>query len=355
MLFFKMVRPQKILKVFSIFKKEGIDGVKYHFYLIRDRLKGLNRNCMKEYDISPVAERKSGKLMQGEYPLLLFREYTQPVVSILIPVYNQFEYTYQCLKHMKKYEANIPYEIIVGDDCSSDMTVELEKIVKGIKVIHNEVNHQYLNNCNRMSKEARGKYIVFLNNDTQVQKNWLGALVDLMESDQTVGLAGSKMIYPNGLAQEAGGIVWKNALILQFGNGRQPNEEELNIMREADYISGASIIIRKDLWDKIGGFDKQFSPAYYEDVDLAFQVRKQGYKVVYQPESEVVHFGGTTEGTNELTKMLIEENRQKFYSKWKEVLERQHYDFSQYSKLMKGNKSFVHAGLANSAQAKNES
>ena len=108
MLFFKMVRPQKILKVFSIFKKEGIDGVKYHFYLIRDRLKGLNRNCMKEYDISPVAERKSGKMMQGEYPLLLFREYTQPVVSILIPVYNQFEYTYQCLKHMKKYEANIP-------------------------------------------------------------------------------------------------------------------------------------------------------------------------------------------------------------------------------------------------------
>ena len=69
------------------------------------------------------------------------------------------------------------------------------------------------------------------------------------------------MVYPNGLTQEAGGIVWRDASILQFGNGRQPDEKALNMKREADYISGASMIIRKDLWEKIGGFDKQFSPA----------------------------------------------------------------------------------------------
>lgn len=84
-----------------------------------------------------------------------------------------------------------------------------------------------------------------------------------------------------------------------FGNGRQPGEEELNRKRETDYISGASVIIRKELWDAIGGFDEQFAPAYYEDVDLAFQVRERGYRVVYQPESEVVHFEGISEGGTE--------------------------------------------------------
>ncbi len=338
-LFFNMVKPQKILKVFSIFKKEGMDGVRYHYYLIKDRVRGLNKDCMKAYDISPVTKAE-GRASREEYPPMTFREYEKPIISIVIPVYNQFEYTYQCLKYIKKYEAGIPYEIIIGDDCSSDRTMELEKIVKGIQVIHNEVNHQYLNNCNRMCQEARGKYILFLNNDTQVQKNWMEALFDVMENDPSIGLSGSKMVYPNGLTQEAGGIVWRDASILQFGNGRQPDEKALNMKREADYISGASMIIRKDLWEKIGGFDKQFSPAYYEDVDLAFQVRERGYKVIYQPESEVVHFGGTTEGTKESTKRMIEKNRQKFYSKWKETLEKQHYDFSEYPRLMRENKGF---------------
>lgn len=353
-LFFNMVRPGKLLKIFSIFKKEGVAGVKYHFYLVKDRIKGLNKNCMKEYDLSPVEEKGTGI---REYAVLDFRvrEYKEPIVSIIIPVYNQFAYTYHCLEHIKRYETNIPYEIIIGDDCSTDRTKELEEVVKGIKVIHNETNRQYLDNCNQMSREARGKYLILLNNDTQVQKGWMESLVGLMEKDGMIGLAGSKMIYPNGLAQEAGGIVWKDGSILQFGNGRQPAEEELNIQREADYISGASIIIRKELWDDIGGFDRQFAPAYYEDVDLAFQVRERGYKVVYQPESELIHFAGMTEGVDEATRNLIERNRRKFYCKWKKILEKQHYAFSEYAKLVKRNPNFMRIGSSDMVRGGEES
>ncbi len=333
--YFKMLKLHRILSAFSIFRKEGLAGIKYHFYLVKDKEKGLEKDCGREYDITPVSEdeTENGK----EDMPLSFEKCTEPLVSIMIPVYNQFAYTYHCLMHIKKYGGDIAYEIIVGDDCSSDKTEELEKAVKGIRVIHHERNYQFLMNCNRISKKARGKYLVFLNNDTQVQKGWLEALVNLMEEDQVIGLAGSKFIYPTGLVQEAGGIVWKDASVLQFGNNRQPGEEELNIRREADYISGASIMIRKELWDEIGGFDERFVPAYYEDVDLAFQVRERGYKVVYQPESEVVHFEGVTEGgtqeEDERKKKQIERNREKFAAKWGKILREQHYEAGEYPRL----------------------
>lgn len=310
---------------------------------------------MKEYDISPIEGKETGKTSTHGYGVLSFQKYRDPIVSVMIPVYNQFAYTYHCLEHIKRYETDIPYEIIIGDDCSTDMTKELEKIVKGIKVIHNETNRQYLDNCNQMGREAKGKYLILLNNDTQVQKGWMESLVSLMEEDGTIGLAGSKMIYPNGLAQEAGGIVWRDGSILQFGNGRQPDEDELNIQREADYISGASIIIRKELWNDIGGFDRQFAPAYYEDVDLAFQVRERGYKVVYQPESELIHFAGMTEGVNEATRNLIERNRKKFYFKWEGILKKQHYAFSEYARLVKENPNFMRMGSLNMGRGEEES
>lgn len=338
-IYIKMLKLHRIINAFSIFRKEGLAGVKYHFYLVKDKEKRLGNDCSRKYDITPILENKAKNEYKGkresEYPPLSFEEHAQPMVSIIIPVYNQFAYTYRCLEHIKKYSSNIAYEIIIGDDCSFDRTRDLEKMVRGAKVIHNKENYQFLINCNHISREAKGKYLVFLNNDTQVQQGWLDALVSLMEKDKTIGLAGSKLIYPNGLVQEAGGIVWKDATVLQFGNNRQPGERELNIKREVDYISGASIIIRKKLWNEIGGFDERFAPAYYEDVDLAFQIREKGYKVIYQPESEVVHFEGATEGMDMKQKERIEENREIFYVKWKRVLEERHYEPSGYKKMIR--------------------
>ena len=98
-----------------------------------------------------------------------------------------------------------------------------------------------------------------------------------------------------------------------------------------DYISGAAIMIRKSLWDQIGGFDRRFTPAYYEDTDLAFQVRERGYKVVYQPKSVVVHFEGISNGTDVTAglKAYQVENQKKFFEKWKDVLEKDHFENGQ--------------------------
>lgn len=328
--YLRMVNLRRIKNMWGIYRREGLSGIRYHFALVKDKERGKAEKRSKEYRILPVVERTG----IGQYDVIEFEECENPKVSILIPVYDQFAYTYNCLKSIKIAGDGVDYEIIVGDDNSSDCTSELESVVKGIRVVHNRKNLQFLHNCNEISKKARGKYILFLNNDTQVQENWLKELIDLMEEYGAVGLAGSKLIYPNGLVQEAGGIVWRDATVLQYGNGRQSGEEELNFLREADYISGASVIVRKFLWEEIGGFDTRFAPAYYEDVDLAFQVKSLGYKIVYQPRSEVIHFEGVTENSRDKKDKMIEDNRRKFLAKWEEKLNKDHVMPERYTELV---------------------
>lgn len=268
----------------------------------------------------------------GQYEKIKFVVHEKPLVSIIIPVYNQFNYTYNCLKSILEHSGNaVSYEVIVADDCSTDQTEKLESIAAGTIVIHNENNLRFLKNCNNAAKHAKGKYILFLNNDTQVQENWLKPLVDLIESDGKIGMVGSKLIYPNGILQEAGGILWKDGSAWNYGNRKNPTLPEFNYVKEADYISGASIMIRTDLWKEIGGFDERFCPAYCEDSDLAFEVRRHGFKVMYQPASLVVHFEGMSNGTDTGAgqKKYQVVNMKKFYDKWKDVLNSEHFDNAQ--------------------------
>lgn len=215
-----------------------------------------------------------------DYSKLVFKYFKNPLVSIIIPVYNQFEYTYSYLRSILKNSGDIEYEVIIADDCSTDFTKDITKVVEGVNVKKAPTNLKFLLNCNNAAKSARGQYILFLNNDTQVQKDWLKHLVDLIESDSNIGMVGSKLVYPDGLLQEAGGIVWKDGSAWNYGNRQDGNASEYNYVKEVDYISGAAIMIRHSLWDELGGFDESFIPAYYEDTDLAFQVRRAGYKVL---------------------------------------------------------------------------
>ena len=248
--------------------------------------------------------------------------YSNPKVSIVIPVYNEFDYTYGCIKSLVEKIKNVSYEIIVGDDESTDDTRNIKRFIKNVKVNKNHSDHGFLMNCNRAAKLAKGDYIVFLNNDTLVMDEWLESLVSLIESDEKIGMVGSKLIYPDGRLQEAGGIIWKDASAWNYGRYQDPNMPEFNYVRETDYISGASIMIRRNLWEEIGGFDERFIPAYCEDSDLAFEVRKHGYKVMYQPKSVVVHFEGVSNGTEldaGLKKYQVE-NNSKLKEKWAEEL-----------------------------------
>ncbi len=250
-----------------------------------------------------------------------------PLVSIIIPAYNQYHYTKLCLWSILQNSSDIEYEVILADDNSNDETQTINERIGNLKVIKTSENLRFLKNCNNAAKHARGKYLLFLNNDTQVQSGWLKPLVDLLEKDKTIGLTGSKLIYPDGMLQEAGGIVWRDATGWNYGRNKNPDFPEYNYVKEVDYISGAAIMIAKDLWNELGGFDEFFAPAYYEDTDLAFRVRnKKNLKVVYQPLSVVVHFEGKSNGTSTSSgiKAYQAVNAKKFYERWKDVLEKDH-------------------------------
>ena len=194
----------------------------------------------------------------------------------------------------------------------------------GVRYLRNAKNLGFLNNCNIAAKNATGQYIIFLNNDTVVCPGWLDELVKTFDENDSIGLAGSKLVYPSGTLQEAGGIVFEDGSSWNYGRYSNLLLPQFNYMRDVDYCSGASMAIRAQLWKKLGGFDAKFAPAYYEDTDLAFQVRAAGYRVVYQPASEVVHFEGITHGKSEdsVMKKYLAVNKEKFLEKWKSVLAR---------------------------------
>ena len=260
-----------------------------------------------------------------QYAPLSFVAQEEPLVSIIIAVYNKFSYTYHCLESILKYCSDVAYEVIVVDDCSTDETTTLPSISPNIHYVRNQTNQGFLLNCNAAAKLARGKYIALLNNDTLVHEGWLQTLLKLIEQDETIGMVGSKMIYGNGTLQEAGGIVWQDAEGRNYGRGKSPDASDSNYVKDVDYISGASVLIRRNLWEQIQGFDAMFAPAYFEDSDFAFAIRNLGYRVVYQPQSIITHFERVSYGqaaeADSLKQITI--NRPKFISKWKNELQQQ--------------------------------
>jgi len=245
-----------------------------------------------------------------------------PRVSIVIPVFNQALYTYNCLLTLQACDQTISKEVIIINNASTDETAELLAQLQGaFTILNNEENQGFVHACRQGAEVARGEFILFLNNDTQVMPGWLSNSLKAMDSDQTIGITGSKLIYPDGRLQEAGGIIFNDASGYNYGRSQNPLLPQFNQDRIVDYCSGASLMIRKSLWAQLG-FDLRYAPAYYEDTDLCFAARQAGYQVLYCHNSEVIHHEGKTAGTdiNSGYKAFQAVNRKKFQEKWQAVL-----------------------------------
>lgn len=319
--------PWKLIKKFKLSRVKNI-GI----YLRTEGLSGTYKRLMECLYGTEIYRQKLilNKIKPikclDECEVLQFSTASNPLVSVIIPVYNEFAFTYQCLCSLLAAEDNCSYEVILADDCSTDLTIDICRVVKNIKIVKTKKNSGFLKNCNNAAKQAKGKYIYFLNNDTQVQTGWLDAQVSLMEKHKKIGMTGAKLVYPDGRLMEAGGIIWRDGTAANYGNRQDPILPEYNYVKEVDYISGAAIMIRKKVWEEIGGFDERYCPAYCEDSDLAFAVREAGYKVIYQPESVVIHFEGVSNGIDADTagmKSYQKENQKKLFIKWNETLEEQ--------------------------------
>lgn len=241
-----------------------------------------------------------------------------PVASIVIPVFDQFAHTRDCLWALATHPPGVPVEIIVVDDGSTDATRERLPQVAGLRFHRRPSNGGFIAACNDGAALARGEYLVFLNNDTVPQPGWLDALLSTFDTHPGTGLAGSQLLYPDGRLQEAGGLVFADGSGWNYGRFGSPADPRFAYVREADYCSGAAIAIPRALFGTLGGFDPRYAPAYYEDTDLAFAVRAHGLRVRCQPASRVVHVEGATSGTDVThgPKAYQVRNRTVFAEKW---------------------------------------
>lgn len=257
------------------------------------------------------------------FQTLEFKRFEAPLVSIIIAVHNNWAYTYNCLLSVHNHTHEIEYEIILVNDYSTDLTAENVKSISNITYLENPKNLGFLKSCNRGAKAAKGKYVCFLNNDTQVRPLWLFNMIAIFNNNPHTGLVGSKLIYPYGLLQEAGGLVNHQGEPSNYGRYKDPEICKYNYLRETDYCSGASITLLRVDFEALNGFDEQFAPAYYEDTDLCFSIRYRLHKkVYYQPLSQVIHFEGISSG-KVIKKGSVKEyqlfNADKFKNKWRSI------------------------------------
>jgi GT2 family glycosyltransferase/glycosyltransferase involved in cell wall biosynthesis len=241
-----------------------------------------------------------------------------PDVSIVIPAHNKVEVSYACMCALLLAYNKASFEVILVDDGSTDATAEFESIVAGIKVVRNVKALRFIGACNAGAAAAQGKYVVLLNNDTEPTIGWLDALIDAFERFDNVGLVGSKLLFPDGRLQEAGGIIWGTGDPWNYGRLQNPAEPRYSYARQADYLSGAAMMTTKEIWDDLGGLSAYLEPMYFEDTDFAFKVRKAGFTTWFVPASVVYHYEGATSGTDTSSgfKRFQEVNRPKFKRQW---------------------------------------
>lgn len=247
---------------------------------------------------------------------------TPPQVTVIVPVYKNLRFTLRCVLSAVMSADRTSRKIVIVDDQSPDSSgIWLQQKLSGtpgITVSINPKNLGFLRSCNSAAEKVTTPYLFLLNNDTFVMDGWLDELIAVFERHPNCGLTGSKLLYPDGRLQEAGGIIWKDASGANFGRNQDAWKPEFNYQRDVDYISGAAIMTPTRVWRELGGFSEEFAPAYYEDTDYAMKVRQKGLRVIYQPLSQVVHFEGVSSGTDitQGVKRYQAVNKETFLTKW---------------------------------------
>ncbi|MEY3619120.1 MAG: hypothetical protein RL726_1818, partial [Actinomycetota bacterium] len=249
------------------------------------------------------------------------REHENPRVSIIIPTLDHADDVIRCVESIGRLPDTTPFRIVVVDDGSSEDQHRLLARLRGVDLVRMEKNTGFAGACKAGVESNTTDFILLLNNDTEVLPGWLDALVAEMDTNPSTGIAGSMVLRADCRLQEAGGIVWADGTGSHYASGQSPIVGLARYRREVDYCSGASLIVRRSLWNSIGGFSSEFAPAYYEDTDLCMSAWSRNFAVVFQPGSVVIHREGSSHGRGSFgPKRLQYVNREKFVDKWKSVI-----------------------------------
>jgi GT2 family glycosyltransferase/glycosyltransferase involved in cell wall biosynthesis len=277
--------------------------------------------------------REALSRIEAEFLPLHFATAADPMVSIVIPVHNEFRTSYSCLKSIAENPSKSSSEIIVVDDDSFDETLFMGFLVSGaVQIVRNSKNLGFARCCNAGASRARGRYLLFLNNASLVRPGWLDELVNTFDIAPNVGIVGSKLPFEDGFLREAGGLIWRLGDVWNWGRQGDPDDPRYCFLRDSDSVSGAALMIERELFERLKGYDESYAPRFYEDLDLCFRARSAGKRVVVQPASQIVHFEDTAADEDTgggMMKRYRSINHRKFYDRWKDTLSTHRYQGDQ--------------------------
>ncbi|UCD38313.1 MAG: glycosyltransferase, partial [Fidelibacterota bacterium] len=279
-------------------------------YVRRERT--LGQNVRRWYDLY--------SRVLAESPETRVRD-EQPLVSIVMLTFNALEYTKRCVDSLSQHTA-YPHEIIFVDNGSTDGTKDyLRDLVAtnaNYQLIDNETNVGFSAGNNQGAKEARGKYLLLLNNDVLVADGWLESLVSGLERDERIGMIGPISNHISGLQQLADIPYQNDEEYYGFAKTiRTANQGKVTPRRR---IAGFAILVRRALYDQLGGLDETFSSGNYEDDDLCLRAREKGYAIMVDESTLLHHFGSRTFADNVIDyEASLRMNEKIFRTKWPEV------------------------------------
>lgn len=257
------------------------------FPLLPARNSAADLSKMKEA-VRARAEAELNAFLDGSERLRLPNA-AAPRISILLVLFNQAELTLACLRTIAS-EVQMPAEVVIVDNASSDRTVTVLDRLDGARIVRNSENRHFVNAVNQAARLAQGEALLLLNNDACLREGTLDAAWSTLSAHLDAGAVGGPIVLPDGTLQEAGSIIWSDGTCLGYGRGRDPGAPEFQFVREVDYCSGAFLLVRRRAFEELGGLDPAFAPAYYEETDLCMRLRRAGWGVLYDPRAVVDHF-----------------------------------------------------------------
>jgi len=222
---------------------------------------------------------------------------TSPKLSIVIVTWNTADITLKCIKTIKKYLSGIKYEIIVADNGSEDDTVSKLRQEGGVTVIENKANLGFGKGNNIAAAAATGDYLLFLNSDMELIDNKLSEMISYLDAHPQIGLIGPKFL---NIDQSDQGSVFPPQTICnafkEFWLGQATYSKyvpQTHTPTEVWSVSGGAVLVKRQLFKKIGGWDKRYF-MFYEDLELCRQVKKLGYQIYYYPQCRFIHRHGAS-------------------------------------------------------------
>lgn len=302
----------------------------YHHYMFHGILQGNGLLIPVEPAKSLAALSRRSFLQEAAFQLdaffnegrtLAFDAVAAPLVSVVVIGSDTDGLLLMCLSALRDH-AEVPLEVIIVDNASSDRTAELLERVEGATIVRNPTNLHFLRAAMQGAETARGKYLLFLNSDAMIRQGTLPNALAAIESDPRIGVVGGKLIFPSGALQEAGSGMTPEGHPYAFGRDDMPYEPQYMCRRDVVYCSAAFAVTPRRLFEEHGGFDSLFAPAYFEDADYCFRLREAGYRVVYCPTAVCTHVERASSSRSAATEIVFARNRILFRSRHGLALQR---------------------------------